>query len=133
MIALHQNPIVIEQARAVLDEMNELCRSLVYAALLTDDGFQVASRGRDTDGGRFASMSSSVQALGDAVARELRIGSTNYVVIASADGHVVQQRVPGHPLVLAGVFDAAETLGTALAISRRAAARMAEELGRPTS
>ncbi|MET0304206.1 MAG: roadblock/LC7 domain-containing protein [Microbacteriaceae bacterium] len=125
-LAAHQNPLIVDHATFVLDEMKSLCASLTYAALVTDDGFIVADRGRDTDGSRFASMSSSVQALSDAVARELRIGASEYVIIASADGHVIQQRVPDRPLVLAALFDTDETLGKALSISRLTARRVAD-------
>jgi len=128
-LALHKNPAVIENGAALLAGMKELCSSLVYAALLTDDGFEVVRLAKTpTDGGRFASMASSMQALSDAVARELSIGSSQYTIIASESGHVVQRRVPGHPLVLSALFDDDETLGKALSISRQTAERMAAML-----
>ena len=125
-VALHKDAAVIEHGAALLAGMKELCSSLVYAALLTDDGFEVVRLAKTpTDGGRFASMASSMQALSDAVARELRIGSSQYTIIASESGHVVQRRIPGHPLVLSALFDDEETLGKALSISRQTAERMA--------
>jgi len=124
--ALHKDPAVIEHGAALLAEMKDVCTSLVYAALLTDDGFEVVRLAKSTaDGGRFASMASSMQALSDAVARELHIGSSQYTIIASESGHVVQLRVPEHPLVLSALFDDDETLGKALSISRQTAERMA--------
>jgi predicted regulator of Ras-like GTPase activity (Roadblock/LC7/MglB family) len=124
--ALHKDPAVIEHGAALLAGMKDVCPSLLYAALLTDDGFEVVRLARtDRDGGRFASMASSMQALSDAVARELSIGMSEYTIIASASGHVVQLRVPGHALVLSSLFDDDETLGKALAISRQTAERMA--------
>lgn len=128
LVPLHQDPIVIAHARYVLQQMDEICRSLVYAAIVTDDGFVVVTRGRETDGGRFASMSSSVQALSDAVARELQIGLSKFVVIGSDHGHVIQQRVPGQGLVLAAHFDVDETLGKALSTTRLTAERMGDYL-----
>ena len=125
----HQDPAVRAHAFTVLQMMNELCTSLTYASLLTDDGFEVVHiPDGDIDGGRFASMSSSVQALSEAVTRELRIGSSQYVIIASQVGHVIQLRVPGHSLVLAALFDDDETLGKALSISRMSAERMSSLL-----
>jgi predicted regulator of Ras-like GTPase activity (Roadblock/LC7/MglB family) len=122
---LHKDQRVIDNGAIVLAEMRDVTPSLRYAALVTDDGFEV-TRVPDVyaQGSRFASMSSSVQALSEAVARELNIGASSYVAIASENGHVIQLRVPGHQLVLAGLFDNAETLGKALSVSRRAAERM---------
>ena len=124
---IHLNPHAVELGSRALAEMAQLASSLVYAALLTNDGFQIVARDRPgVDGGRFASMSSSTQALGDAVARELRIGANKYVVVAADDGHLIQRRVPGHPVVLAAQFDLRETLGKALSITRVSAERIAE-------
>lgn len=123
----HQDPQTIARAEQTLAWMKELAPSLRYAAMLTDDGFEVASLGNGvTDGSRMASMSSSVQALSDAVARELRIGLTDYVIIASSQGHVIQRRVPDRPIVVAALFDTYETLGKALSTAKRGAERMAE-------
>jgi uncharacterized protein len=125
----HLDPVVIDAGRDALAGMPELARSLVYAALLTDDGFEIAhhptSRGADS---RFASMASSAQALGEAVVRELHIGDSRYVVMAAEHGHVVQRRVAGTNIVLAALFDADETLGTALSVTRLAADRMSSLL-----
>jgi len=133
-VAVHQDAAVIEHGRIALREMKELCSSLVYGTILTDDGFEVVRLAPAAAAdGRFASMASSIQALSDAVARELNIGASEYVVIASELGHVVQRRVPGHPLVLAALFDTDETLGKALSISRLAAVKLAAHLGSPES
>jgi len=125
----HRDPQIIARGMELLVEMRELCTSLVYAALVTDDGFEVVRLpGGETDGSRFASMASSMQALGDAVARELRMGESQYIIIASDNGHVIQLRVPDHPLVLSALFDDFETLGKGLAISRASAAKMSSFL-----
>jgi predicted regulator of Ras-like GTPase activity (Roadblock/LC7/MglB family) len=127
--ALHKDAHIIEQGSIALAEMRDVTPSLLYAALVTDDGFEVARvPDQYAQGSRFASMSSSVQALSEAVARELNLGASSYVAIASESGHVIQLRVPGQALVLAGVFDTAETLGKALSVSRRAAERMAARM-----
>ena len=126
----HRNPEIIARGMEILVEMREVCTSLVYAALVTDDGFEVVRLAKTpTDGGRFASMASSMQALGDAVARELRMGESQYIIIASDNGHVIQLRVPEHPLVLSALFDDFETLGKGLAISRASAAKLSTFLG----
>jgi predicted regulator of Ras-like GTPase activity (Roadblock/LC7/MglB family) len=125
---LHTKPAVVKAALELLMEMKDVSSSLIYAALLTDDGFDVARLPGETDGARFAGMASSMQALGDAVAHELKIGTGEYIIIASAKGYVVQLRVPGQELVLSALFDNDATIGSALAITRRYAQRMADVL-----
>lgn len=126
MTAPHKDPHLIESGHTVLTEMHQMCRSLLYATLLTDDGFQIVStpQGARQDE-RLASMSSSIQALADAVGRELTLGANEFVIIASDKGHIIQRRIPEHSIVLAAVFDTDETLGKALAISRRTGEKFA--------
>lgn len=126
MIPLHRQPVAIDSCTAVITEMRELAPSLVYASVITEDGFEITHTPDGTfDGGRLASMTSSVQALGDAVTRELAMGVSGYVVIAAEKGHLLQLRVPGHPLILAALFDDHELLGKALAVSRRGVEKLA--------
>ncbi|WP_309713695.1 roadblock/LC7 domain-containing protein [Pseudolysinimonas sp.] len=125
---LHLKPDVVEAASTLLAEMNAATSSLTYAALLTDDGFDVARFPVKTDGERFAGMASSMQALGDAVTHELNIGDSEYIIIASGKGHVVQLRVPGQELVLSALFDNDATVGHALAVTRSFAQKMADLL-----
>jgi predicted regulator of Ras-like GTPase activity (Roadblock/LC7/MglB family) len=113
-------PDVVEAASTLLGEMSAAASSLTYAALLTDDGFDVARYPVKTDGERFAGMASSMQALSEAVAHELNIGDS--------EGHVIQLRVPGHELVLSALFDNDATVGHALAITRSFAQKMADLL-----
>jgi len=122
---LHTKPAVVKAAAGLLAEMQEASSSLTYAALLTDDGFDVARLPGETDGTRFAGMASSMQALGDAVTHELKIGASEYIIIASGKGPVVQLRVPGQELVLSALFDNDATVGHALAVTRTFAQKMA--------
>jgi predicted regulator of Ras-like GTPase activity (Roadblock/LC7/MglB family) len=126
---MHKDRAVIDRGHAILEEMSDLCLSLVYASLLTDDGFEIVHyAGQARGDSRFASMASSLQALSEAVATELAIGSSEYVIIAAGDGYVIQLRVPGQPIVLAALFGNEETLGKALSISRLSAEKMASHL-----
>ena len=125
---LHLKPEVVETATALLGDMKAAASSLMYAALLTDDGFDVARYPVEADGERFAGMASSMQALGDAVTHELKIGASEYIIIASGTGHVVQLRVPAQELVLSALFDNDATVGHALAITRSFAQKTAELL-----
>ncbi|RVQ69816.1 roadblock/LC7 domain-containing protein [Croceicoccus ponticola] len=121
----HKDPHVIACANEVLSGFADLCRSLHHATILTDDGFEVASLADDVrQNGRVASMASSMQALGDAVAKDLRIGATEYIIIAATTGYVIQMRVPDNSMVLAAHFDAAETVGKALSVARLVATNM---------
>lgn len=126
-IALHRDPLVIDLATAALHELTDLAHSVRYATVLTEDGFEVDGLPAHEDD-RLSSLASSVQALSEAVARELRIGDAQYVIIAAEGGHVIQLRVPGHPLVLAAVFHLDETLGKALATTRVVAEHLAANL-----
>lgn len=124
-LAPQNNPVVIEAATAILTEMKSVSSSLNYAAFLTDDGFDVARLpSRVTDGPRFASMASSMQALAEAVTHELHIGDSEYLIISSAKGYVVQLRVPNHTVVLSALFGNEATVGAALALARSYAAKM---------
>lgn len=126
---LHQDQSVVDRGRAILEEMSDLCVSLVYASLLTDDGFEIVHyAGWASTAGRFASMTSSIQALSEAVATELVIGNSRYVIIAADDGYVIQLRVPGQPIVLAALFGNEQTLGKALSTTRVSAEKMASHL-----
>jgi predicted regulator of Ras-like GTPase activity (Roadblock/LC7/MglB family) len=126
MTAAHRDERVIGFGTEVLEHIKDTCRSLVYAAVLTDDGFEVVSlASARVAGSRMASMSSSMQALGDAVARELQLGTSEYIIIATPGGYVIQLRVPGQTLVMSAMFGNSETLGKALAVSRQAANRLA--------
>ena len=126
-LALHKDPVVQDLATVALHDLTDLAKAVRYATVLTDDGFEVDGVPAYEDD-RLSSMASSMQALSEAVVRELAIGGAQYVIIAADDGHVIQLRVPGHHLVLAAVFDLDETLGTALATCRFAAERFASSL-----
>ena len=125
---LHKKPAVVKAAAALLDEMKDASSSLTYAALLTDDGFDVARLPGEIEGEKFAGMASSMQALGDAVTHELKIGDGEYIIIASRKGYVVQLRVPGQELVLSALFDNDATIGSALAVARMFSQKMADLL-----
>jgi len=125
-IAAHKDPRVIAHGAEVLAEMRDLSKALVYAAVLTDDGFEVVSvpSGAERRIGRMASMASSMQALSDAVGRELSMGLSEYIIIATEAGYVIQLRIPGQTLVMSTKFDDSETLGKALSLSRLTATKL---------
>ncbi|MGV8912990.1 MAG: roadblock/LC7 domain-containing protein [Rhodoglobus sp.] len=124
-VATHLDEKFISRGELALTGLKDLAPSLRFATFLTEDGFSVVSiEGSALDSNRFASMASSTQALADAVARELTLGDTEFVIVAAEQGHVIQVRVEGHPLVLAALFTDKESIGKSLAAARRTARRL---------
>jgi len=120
--SIHLNEVVVEAAAASLQQLSEQARSLKYAVVITDDGFELAHWPTSKSASNtMASMVSSIQALSEAVARELAMGNSKYVVLAVDEGQMVQLRVQGHHIVVGAVFDALENLGVALRLSTMAA------------
>lgn len=104
----HHDPRLLALAEAALQRLLTSTGSLRYAAVLTDDGFAVStlSAGADADSGRFASIASTLQALGEAAGRELlTAGGSTAVLIDTQAGRIAQLRVDGTTLVLAALFD----------------------------
>jgi len=125
-LATHLDPTTVARAELALGGLRELAPSLSFATIVTEDGFSVASiDGNALNNDRFASMASSTQALADAVARELSLGESEFIVVAADRGHVVHVRVTGYPLVLAALFADKEAIGTSLNAARRTARRLA--------
>ncbi len=127
-VSAHRDPRIIGIAERALDELSARCPTLTVAVLLTDDGFEIcrAALGREGDDHRLASMGSTMQALGEAVARELRLGETSHVAVAGAHGSMLVRRIGHLPFALVAVFaPAREDDGR---ISREIAARLATSL-----
>lgn len=116
----HRDPHIVAEAQRALVTLNELTPALKVAVLLTDDGFEIA-RYPELAGGdqRLPSMASSLQALSDAVTRELVLGTTRFALIEAADGRVLLRRIPGHSIGFAAVFGEEEAVGQAISLSRR--------------
>lgn len=127
-IPAHRDPAVVAATERALDELSARCPTLIVAVLLTDDGFEVSrTEGeRDGDDDRLASMGSTLQALGEAVARELRLGDASHVVVAGARGSMLVRRVSTLPFALIGVFAPLreEDIRTSHEISLRLAATL---------
>jgi predicted regulator of Ras-like GTPase activity (Roadblock/LC7/MglB family) len=127
-IPAHRDPAVVAATERSLDELSARCPTLIAAVLLTDDGFEVSRTAgeRDGDDHRLASMGSTLQALGEAVARELRLGEASHVVVAGARGSMLVRRVGALPFALIGVFAALreEDIRTSQEIANRLAAAL---------
>jgi len=125
--ALHHDPATIAAAERAIAELAERCSTLEAAAITTDDGFRVAGIHRGAgDPNRLASMTSTTQALGEAIIRELDLGEANHVAVAGSRGALLVRRIGTHPLVLVAVF-APATVDEGR-IARGVAKRLAHEL-----
>jgi len=126
----HRDPRVIAASAGALRSLRELCPSLTVAVLLTDDGFEIARTPTNSgDDQRLSSMASSLQALSEAIVRELALGTTQYALVEATVGRVLLRRLSGGSIVLSAVFDDDETVGRAISISRRVLDDLAAELG----
>ena len=103
--ALHRDPAVVAAAERAIAELAERCSTLEAAAVTTDDGFRVAGLHRGAgDANRLASMTSTTQALGEAIILELALGDASHVAVAGTRGALLVRRIGSHPLVLVAVF-----------------------------
>lgn len=126
-VPLHRDATTIAAAERAIAELAERCSTLEAAAITTDDGFRVAGIHRGAgDANRLASMTSTTQALGEAIIRELALGEANHVAVAGSRGALLVRRIGSHPLVLVAVF-APATVDDGR-IARGVAKRLAHEL-----
>ena len=114
--------------RALVDLVNG--SSGVDAVLLASaDGFAVvsATRGQGLDAARLAAMSSSMLALGAAMARDFRLDGCRNVHIEAGNGVVLLVTVPCKRagLVLSALAPGGSTLGMVLVSTRRCAQAIA--------
>jgi predicted regulator of Ras-like GTPase activity (Roadblock/LC7/MglB family) len=110
--------------RALVDLVNS--SSGVEASLLASpDGFEVvsATRAQRLDGPRLAAMSSSMLALGTAMAQDLRLDGCRNIHMEAGDGVVLLLTVPCDRmgLVLSALAHKGSTLGMVLVATRNSA------------
>ncbi len=133
VVPTHRHPHIVEAATEALVQLRSACPSFTVAVVLSDDGFEIARDPATTaENQRLASMSSSLQALAEAIVRELALGPTRYALVDADDGHVLLLRIPEQPIVLAAVFGDEETAGKALLASRRVITDFAAQLAAST-
>jgi len=125
----HRDPRTVTLTAHAIRILHEQLPSLAVAVGLTDDGFEIArsAHGATADQ-RLASMASSLQALSEAIGRELGLGGHHYSLIESAGGRVLLRRIPGQPIALVAVLDVDATVDPAISLSRRVADDLAHSL-----
>ncbi|NDY92899.1 roadblock/LC7 domain-containing protein [Ideonella livida] len=99
-----------QAAQALLGRLED-ARLVVIA---TEDGFDVASAGRDgAEPARLAAMTSSIAAIAEAAGREVALGEVNSFVVEAQGGYLVLRpcRSAGVRLVLAALTGRQGLLG----------------------
>ncbi|HEX9094293.1 MAG TPA: roadblock/LC7 domain-containing protein [Coriobacteriia bacterium] len=117
-----------ERLVAALDELMEESQDVQAAALVSLDGFTMASampEGMQED--RVGAMSAAILGLGERAASELGRGSLSQVFIEGADGYVLLMAA-GDRAVLTALADPAAKLGLVLYDMRETAAKIGEIL-----
>lgn len=115
---------MVQDTRALLEELRTISSSLKLAVVLSDDGFEVSRIGEDeAEDGRFASMASSIQALSEAVTEDRNLGKQDVVVIQAAGGKILQLRI-AETYVLSAQFSNEDLLGRNLIDLRKIAPKL---------
>lgn len=115
---------MVQETRAVLEELRTISSSLKLAVVLSDDGFEVSRVGEDeAEDGRFASMASSIQALSEAVTDDRNLGKQDVVAIQAGGGKILQLRV-AETYVLSAQFSNEDLLGRNLIDLRKIAPKL---------
>jgi predicted regulator of Ras-like GTPase activity (Roadblock/LC7/MglB family) len=104
------------------------------ALIATPDGFEVAymARVRTVDAARLAAMSSSMLALGDAMARELKFKTCTQIMLEATGGFLLVSALPcaRAELVLSALAPTTSTLGMAMVAMRKCAKAIGGALDR---
>jgi uncharacterized protein len=105
--------------------------SHVHAAIIaTGDGFEVASIiFRDIHAPKLAAMTSTIKALGEALANEASLPGARNIVIESDGGFVVVQSIDSaHQLVLCMIAGKQSSLGHLVWAARKCSEQLGERL-----
>lgn len=111
---------VAQRAATHLEALGQANTGISLAVLTSEDGFEIAAYRAAALSGRIAAMSSSLQALSEAITREAGLAGTRGLVIEAENGTVIVLGIASSsPRVsLAVVASSDETLGTLLWAAR---------------
>ena len=107
-------------ATAHLESLGQANPAISLAVLTSEDGFEIATyQGADVSR-RIAAMSSSLQALSEAISREAQLGGSNGLIVEAEHGTILVLGLASTSprLSLAVVAKAGETLGALLWTAR---------------
>jgi predicted regulator of Ras-like GTPase activity (Roadblock/LC7/MglB family) len=117
-----------------LSDLVQLATGVDTALIATPDGFEVAyvARVQMVNAARLAAMSSSMLALGDAMARELAFKTCAQIVMEATGGFLLVSALPcaRAELVLSALAPTTSTLGMAMVAMRRCAKTIGGALDR---
>jgi predicted regulator of Ras-like GTPase activity (Roadblock/LC7/MglB family) len=115
-----------------LSELIHTTSGIERAWIASPDGFEIASatRGKRFNAARLAAMSSSMLAVGSALAGELRLGGCRNVIVEAEQGQLVLFTIPCSraQLVLSALAPNSSTLGLVLVATRACAKDIARQL-----
>jgi uncharacterized protein len=122
---------VVEDARRLLETLVDATPGVTFAVLTTVDGFDIAAHPQgDSSAQRLAAMSSSLQALSEAMINETGLAGVRNLVIESNGGTIivlgVGQLKPRLSLTVVARGD--ETLGRLLWAARECCASVERQL-----
>jgi predicted regulator of Ras-like GTPase activity (Roadblock/LC7/MglB family) len=121
---------IIDAANRRLQELGISQPGIAVAVLTSDDGFEIATYRAGASSGRIAAMSSSLQALAEALVREARVGAGCSVILEAQQGAVVVVRLAcAEPRAsLSVVASGEETLGRLLWVARNCCQQLEQDL-----
>lgn len=113
-------PPVVESAQRQLVEFVAANPDVKLAVVTSGDGFEVAAHPHLPMAQRIAAMSSSLQALSEAIAREAGLGRSRNLILETDNGTIVVLGIPNISprLSLAVVASGSEILGRLLWATR---------------
>jgi predicted regulator of Ras-like GTPase activity (Roadblock/LC7/MglB family) len=124
------NGQMTERANRRLQELGAGQSAVILAVLTSDDGFEIAAYRGGINSGRVAAMSSSLQALSEALVREAGIGAGCSVILEAQGGAIAVVRLAGTALraSLSVVASGDETLGQLLWVARNCCQMLERDL-----
>ena len=124
------NTWITNVATRRLQELGAGQPAVALAVLTSDDGFEIAAYRGGTNSGRVAAMSSSLQALSEALVREANLGAGCSVILEAQEGAIAVVRLAAGNLraSLSVVTSGGGTLGQLLWAARNCCQLLEEEL-----
>ena len=91
---LHIDPFLQTHAQRVATELLAEIAGARAVVIATEDGFSIAhALAEPLDTGRIAAMTSSIAAIGQAIAQETALGTPNCLVVDASGGFLIMRRV----------------------------------------
>lgn len=124
------NSQMTERANRRLQELGTGQSAVMLAVLTSDDGFEIAAYRGGVNSGRVAAMSSSLQALSEALVREAGIGAGCSVILEAEEGAIAVVRLAcaAPRASLSVVASGGETLGRLLWVARNCCQLLEQDL-----